>query len=77
MMKLRRIKTLDEAKRECPSVLIAGIDHMAHETVFDYGWTAQHQIYLYEEGEDADIKNAKQCLVVANYAIRCGVPPNH
>lgn len=55
---MKKILFHDNYKRDFPVYLVPGLDQ--HESQKDYVSLVQHEIDLYEEGEESDIVNSSQ-----------------
>lgn len=51
--------TFEKALEEMPDCLM-GYDPFQQKTIDDLIWMGQHEIDLYEEGEETDIENKRQ-----------------
>lgn len=59
--------TFDLALKQLPRVCMGNYDPLAHTTVQDLVYCAQHELDMYEEGEETDIKSAKQAQKVRDF----------
>lgn len=50
--------TFKQALKTMPSC-VNGFDPMTHTRIEDLAWLTQHELDLYLEGEDSDIRNQK------------------
>jgi hypothetical protein len=63
----------DIALKALPKYIV-GYDALSHKTVSDLVFLARHELDLYEEGEDTDIRTLKQAAAVRAYIERFGTP---
>jgi hypothetical protein len=52
--------TFEEALKIMPNFLSGGLDPCSHKTAADLGNLAEHQMDMYDEGEDSDITTSQE-----------------
>jgi hypothetical protein len=57
----------DRALKQLPESCRGNYDALSHTNVADLVYCAQHELDLYEEGEESNIKSAKQAQKVKDY----------
>lgn len=65
----------DVAVRTMPAAIQMSFDPLQHKTVDDLIYLAEHEIDLYREGEETDIRSERQAQALDNWAKRIAVGP--
>jgi len=59
--------SFEDARKELPIPVIGNFDPLTHKTVADLVYIAQHELDLYAEGEDTDIRSTVQAGTVREF----------
>lgn len=65
--------SFDEIRKAMPRC-VGGYDPMSHKMVNDLVWLARHELDLYQEGEETDIRTSKQAQAVRSFIQKFGPP---
>lgn len=60
-------RLFEAALRDLPLAVFGSYDALYHKTVSDLVWIAQHELDLYEEGEETDIRSKAQVAQVRKF----------
>ncbi len=63
--------TFEAARKKLPGVLIGSYDPLTHRTVSDLRYLACHELDLFYEGEETDIKTNRQLNQVRDFLSLC------
>ena len=59
--------TFKQARRQMPRCVEGNVDPLAHMTIQDLAYCAQHELDLHMEGEPNDILNQRQLSAAKQY----------
>lgn len=62
-----RFSSFDEALRRMPKLLFGSLDYSYHKTLADLHYLAQHELDLWQEGEESDIHNDRDAQQVKKW----------
>lgn len=65
---------IETMKLEIPMCVMGSYDPLTHLTQKDISWLVRHELDLYEEGEDTDIKNPRQAQAARRFLERYPIP---
>jgi hypothetical protein len=59
--------TFKEARKRIPRCVEGNYDSLTHTTIEDLAFCTQHELDLYYEGEDNEIKNERNAVIAKRY----------
>lgn len=71
MNKPSPFKSWSSAVAHMPLSIIGNFDPLQHTSFSDCAYCAQHELDMYEEGEETDIKSEREAKRVRTYLARC------
>jgi hypothetical protein len=70
-MKTKLFKNFQEAISAMPGAVIGNFDPIGHTNTGDLAWIAQHELDMYQEGEETDITSEAEAFRVRAYRDKC------
>jgi len=69
---MQKFRSIEEALDNMPLLLVSSYDPGFHKTLADLVSLGQHEIDLYDEGEESDIGNSAERSKVLKFVLKCG-----